>query len=357
MSPPQEGMFRSLVGSSGACSVRSLFESLRCSPSIARSAIAHAGAFAVKVPLPGRPDAGGWELMEFRDKLYLAICDCDFPQDRVERVGWEGLTEFHFSLSGPVSVSSDGASATGEDLTAVVCRMGPEASYRVTCARGRRRSVALLVQDSFINALTAGESEEFKRIDKDLKAVTAGEVYLFRLPINRKLVTLVESIIANPFDEQRRLIYAEAKCLELLCETMAVWSTQKSTSVSRLAIRPRDMAMFEKARELILSNLSENLGIRQLARSLGTNTSKLTVGFRAVYGVTINQFTLNARMDHALVLLAQQQVSVAEVAEAVGYQHQSSFTQAFTRHFGFLPSKARVMQDVEAAVAGAEPGR
>lgn len=345
--PPHEGMFRSLCGSSSACSVRSLFNCLRCQQGIATDPLSAPGAFGVKVPLPGHPQAGGWELMEFHDRFYLASCDCDFPQDRHERVSGEGLTEFHFTLAGPVSVLSEGATAKGEDLSLVICRMGPQASYQVTCAKGRRRSVALFVQERFMEALVGGAGEALRQVHKDLNAVAADEVYLFQLAINRKLLTLVESIVANPFDDLRRLIYAEAKAMELLCETVAAWRTQTATQVPRLTLRPRDVAMFERARELILSNLADVPNIRELARTLGTNTSKLTLGFRVLYGVTLNQFALNARMEKALSLLSQQDLSMAEIAETVGYQHQSSFTQAFSRHFGFLPSKARVMKTPE----------
>jgi AraC family transcriptional activator of pyochelin receptor len=34
-------------------------------------------------------------------------------------------------------------------------------------------------------------------------------------------------------------------------------------------------------------------------------------------------------------------MSICQVAECVGYQHQTSFTAAFRDHFGFLPSEAR----------------
>jgi AraC-like DNA-binding protein len=46
-------------------------------------------------------------------------------------------------------------------------------------------------------------------------------------------------------------------------------------------------------------------------------------------------------MQTALELLRCRHMSVNQVAFAVGYRHQTSFTSAFFDYFGFLPSKAR----------------
>jgi transcriptional regulator GlxA family with amidase domain len=46
-------------------------------------------------------------------------------------------------------------------------------------------------------------------------------------------------------------------------------------------------------------------------------------------------------MRHAHQLLRANSMSICQVAECVGYQHQTSFTAAFRGHFGFLPSEAR----------------
>lgn len=333
----ERGMWRSLGKNSSSYSIRALFDYLRHSRGIASSMVSYPGAFGAMVPLQQGSDAGGWELMEFEGKFFLAVCDCDFPQDRVESAGWEDMTEFHFALSGPVAVSSDAKSDEGEGLSVFICRMGREASYRVTCAKGRRRSIALLVHNTFMDVLLEHDS----KLAEELGAVGDDEVYMVQLPINQKLASLVDAIVSNSFDERRRLVYAEGKCQELLCETIEPWRNHQASPVSRLTLRPRDVAMLEKARGLIVSNLARPANLRELACQLGTNTSKLTMGFRAINGITINQFALNARMDRALHLLSMGDKAVADVAEEVGYSHQSSFAKAFTKHFGFPPSKTR----------------
>ena len=81
--------------------------------------------------------------------------------------------------------------------------------------------------------------------------------------------------------------------------------------------------------------------IRQVARVAGMNETTLKRGFKAVYGETVSDFSVRCRMQHALTLLRDQQVSVKRVAAACGYRHQTSFATAFGQHFGLRPSDLR----------------
>ena len=78
-----------------------------------------------------------------------------------------------------------------------------------------------------------------------------------------------------------------------------------------------------------------------LARRVGMSESKLKRAFKERFGTTVFEYGLECRMRHALELLRADSVSICQVAESVGYQHQTSFTAAFRDHFGFLPSEAR----------------
>jgi AraC-like DNA-binding protein len=85
--------------------------------------------------------------------------------------------------------------------------------------------------------------------------------------------------------------------------------------------------------------------IRQVARAVGMNDTSLKRGFRAVFGETVFSFSVRCRMQQALtLLLREQRLSVARVAEAVGYSHQTSFATAFRRYFGISPKDARPLR-------------
>ena len=57
--------------------------------------------------------------------------------------------------------------------------------------------------------------------------------------------------------------------------------------------------------------------------------------------MTMADYCLECRMRRAQQLLLEARLTIAQVAESVGYEHQSSFTAAFRSHVGMLPREYR----------------
>jgi AraC family transcriptional regulator, transcriptional activator of the genes for pyochelin and ferripyochelin receptors len=74
---------------------------------------------------------------------------------------------------------------------------------------------------------------------------------------------------------------------------------------------------------------------------VGLNRTKLTVGFKAVFGAPVNAYWRDKRLSAARDLLRAQDLPVSTVALRVGYAELSSFTRAFTAKFGFPPKALR----------------
>lgn len=62
-------------------------------------------------------------------------------------------------------------------------------------------------------------------------------------------------------------------------------------------------------------------------------------GFRKLFDTTVVGYLNQMRMEQAETLLRTGELSVAEVANKVGYSHLSHFTAAFKRQFGITPSE------------------
>ena len=81
--------------------------------------------------------------------------------------------------------------------------------------------------------------------------------------------------------------------------------------------------------------------ITELARQVGLNRSRLCVEFKEIFGTTVFEFCQGYRMNKARELLQDRNLSIAQVAESVGYEHATNFTSAFKKQFGFLPKAIR----------------
>jgi len=84
-------------------------------------------------------------------------------------------------------------------------------------------------------------------------------------------------------------------------------------------------------------HLEEELSLRTLAASFHKNPSALSNSFSKETGLSITAYIQQTRVQAALRLLNTTDMSIAEVATAVGYQDFSYFSKVFSRHVGCSP--------------------
>ncbi|GAB4304343.1 MAG: hypothetical protein Kow0091_06020 [Geminocystis sp.] len=78
-----------------------------------------------------------------------------------------------------------------------------------------------------------------------------------------------------------------------------------------------------------------------LAREVKLNDCKLKQGFRYLFGTTVFGYVHYCRMQEAMKLLSQEDLTITHIAQKVGYASPSRFCHAFKRHQGITPSTYR----------------
>lgn len=81
--------------------------------------------------------------------------------------------------------------------------------------------------------------------------------------------------------------------------------------------------------------------LASLARAAGLSRAAFAARFTAQIGAPAMQYLLGRRMRRAMALLADEQMSLARVAESVGYGSEAAFSAAFKRHTGAPPGSYR----------------
>jgi transcriptional regulator GlxA family with amidase domain len=81
--------------------------------------------------------------------------------------------------------------------------------------------------------------------------------------------------------------------------------------------------------------------IDDFALAFNLSHSHLRHLFKQATGVSLGHVLNEQRLQRAAQLLATSNMSVKEIAIAVGYEHTSSFTRAFERRFGRGPRSYR----------------
>lgn len=125
-------------------------------------------------------------------------------------------------------------------------------------------------------------------------------------------------------------------CVALL--TVREMERQRANA-HRGALSHRQMA--QRVCAIIQADPAHAPGVNDLASMFHISRSRLCAIFKAETGISIGTFIANARVALACNLLDGSRLSVADIANATGYRHQSSFAEAFRRSTGKTPLQWR----------------
>lgn len=81
--------------------------------------------------------------------------------------------------------------------------------------------------------------------------------------------------------------------------------------------------------------------VTELADLCGLTTRQLSRAFKAETGMTVGRYIDEATMERAHRLLTSTELSVGDIARALGFASADSFAQSYRRITGVLPSRAR----------------
>ncbi len=96
-----------------------------------------------------------------------------------------------------------------------------------------------------------------------------------------------------------------------------------------------------KIHDQLLQQMEQRITIEELSKQYLINPTTLKNAFKSVYGTSLAAHIKEHRMGQAAKMLKETDMTIAEIAQAVGYDSQSKFTAAFKAHFKVLPKKYR----------------
>jgi AraC-like DNA-binding protein len=143
-------------------------------------------------------------------------------------------------------------------------------------------------------------------------------------------VELARGGLAEPLIAESLGLYAGS--ILLAPRRPPVPSSASSSGARRLAVRTRDF---------LDASYDRSLRVSEIAAAVGASASHMQRCFRAEHGMTIVGYVQTRRLARARELLLASDLSITEVAFAVGFNGQSYFTRLFTRETGLSPARYR----------------
>jgi AraC family transcriptional regulator len=162
-----------------------------------------------------------------------------------------------------------------------------------------------------------------------------------QLKINDPLIRSlgIALILQLKFNKMGSRLYAETAAAMLSVHLLQHYTACKR--VIKQYTEGLSQGKLQQVLDYVDSYLDQNLSLTELAALVHTSPYHFARLFKQSTGVPPHQYLNNCRIKKAKQLLAQQDLSILEIAQQVGFQSQSHFTTLFRRSLGVTPTAYR----------------
>ena len=135
--------------------------------------------------------------------------------------------------------------------------------------------------------------------------------------------------------------YYRAKVTE--CFALLVSESKRCTHDYQ-AYSAVDERLYKYISLYIKSNVAKDLSTRALSSVFHVSESRMIDAFKKVVNKTPQEYVREQRIEYAQRLLAKTDLSIRQIAEAVGYSNQGSFSETFKALSCCTPSRYRAIR-------------
>jgi AraC-like DNA-binding protein len=124
-----------------------------------------------------------------------------------------------------------------------------------------------------------------------------------------------------------------------------------------MTISPEIYERIIAAKMFIDRNFQESIGLDHISRQACISRFHFHRLFTHIYNKTPHRYLTQKRINHALDLLLDEDLTLQEVCSSVGFESIGSFSVLFKREIGFAPISYRKMAFVKKELARKQPAK
>lgn len=136
-------------------------------------------------------------------------------------------------------------------------------------------------------------------------------------------------------------LMTESFILRILASQLQGHNEETNSPQLDTNLRKKEIKKVLKLAQTLSRRLSESLNIDEMAQLTGLNPKKLQSGFRHLFGMSINEYHKNLRLDKALEMVVEGDQTISEIVYGVGLSSRSYFSKIFREKYGKSPSEYR----------------
>ncbi|MFT7773099.1 helix-turn-helix transcriptional regulator [Roseateles sp.] len=292
------------------------------------------------------PGSGTADLIRLDDDAMVNVLNCVLPQP----VRWpyeaeEPIIMLRASLACDVSFRYGRSAPMVFNRPEVLLACLPQGVTLTADVMGGSRQQGLVANfraKTFAKRFGLLESELPPAV-REVVHHSSDVVRLSSFPVDQRIAALIADTLDSRLPGELRTMQVTGRLGELIAFALEAIQVDETDPTHRNVLLPRkrDLDVARAARERLDREYRRPPMFGDLASDLGVSLNKLKSVFKEAFGTTMVDHCLDRRMREAQQLLLEAALTIAQVAERVGYEHQSSFTAAFHRHVGMSPREYR----------------
>jgi AraC-like DNA-binding protein len=292
------------------------------------------------------PGNGTVDLFRLDDDAMANVLNCVLP----EQVRWpyqsaEPVIMLRASLACDVSFRYGDSNPIVFNRPEVLLACLPEGVTLTADVMGGSRQQGLVANfrgKTFAKRLGLLESELPPAV-REVVRHSSDVVRLSSFPVDQRIAALIADTLDSRLPGELRTMQLNGRLIELIAFALQAIQERADDPAHRHVLLPRrrDLDVARAARERLDREYRRPPLLGDLASDLGVSLNKLKSVFKESFGTTMADHCLDRRIREAQQLLLEGALTIAQVSERVGYEHQSSFAAAFSRHVGLAPREYR----------------
>lgn len=194
-------------------------------------------------------------------------------------------------------------------------------------------SIVIATSPRNLDSMPNDEGEIFSSLLETLVNPTDHYVEGPQFFMSPEMQAIVDSVFHIQYQGKTKMMFFRSQMTTLLSHFFGQLATMTTENV-----KESEREKLYLAKEILSNNLETPPTLTELSKQIGLNTFKLKKNFKELFGVPVFKYLQNERLTKAHQLLRNKEATVQEAAWHVGYDSLSSFSNAFSKKFGFRPS-------------------
>ena len=192
------------------------------------------------------------------------------------------------------------------------------------------------------------EFEEDKSIDQSFLKDTIDELtdyritevpFRYSLKANIDAVSYLELLINTTATDLTTRLLVQSSILKVIAiQLNKLDQISENKSKTNKGLNSTELNKILNLASSLESNLTEKITIEKLALKVSLSPAKLQMGFKRLFGTTVNEYIREVRLEKARSLIETTDMNISEICYALGSTNRSYFSKSFYERYKISPS-------------------